>query len=89
MLDKNMGGSDIIIKYHRQKPDDKNYFHNFDEFLAGDLAFITITSLQNSPGTIYETWKDGKAFMVTLNNNTIVRSEFIHIHASSSNKVKF
>ena len=73
ILDKNMGGSDIIIKYHRQKPDDKNYFHNFDEFLAGDLAFITITSLQNSPGTIYETWKDGKALMVTLNKNKIAR----------------
>ena len=73
MLDKNMGGSDMIIRYNRQKSDDYHYLHNFEEILAGDLAFITITSLQNSPGIIYETWKDGKAFMVTLNKNKVAR----------------
>ena len=73
ILDKNMGGSEMIIKYHRQKPDNHSYVHNFEELLAGDLAFITITSLQNSPGIVYETWKDGKALMVTLTKNSMAR----------------
>ena len=72
ILDKNMGGSDIIVKYKRQNQgDSKSFFHSLVKVLTGDLAFFTITSLENSPGIIYETWKDGKAFMVKINKNTV------------------
>ena len=73
MLDKNMGGSDIIVGHHR-KTQNNSKSEQLEEIIkqlnGGDLAYFTITSLENSPGIIYETWKDGKALMATINKNT-------------------
>ena len=79
ILDKNMGGSDILVSYHRKNQNDSKLWKDpwkkklMTQLAAGDLAYFTMTSLENSPGIIYETWKDGKGFMITVNKNTAAR----------------
>ena len=58
----------VAAKCGLWKDQQKQYL--LTQLLAGDTAYFTITSNENSPGVIYETWKDGNAFMITLNKNT-------------------
>ena len=68
-----MGGSDIIVTHNRKIQNNSKSEQLEEQLLkqmnGGDLAYFTITSLENSPGIIYETWKDGNALRVTLNKN--------------------
>ena len=79
ILDSNMGGSDLIVSYDHKNQNDSKVWKNpqkqhlMSQLLAGDMAYFTITSKVNSPGIIYETWKDGNPFMITINKNTAAR----------------
>ena len=83
ILDKNMGGSEIMVVYHRKNQNDSELWNKvwkqpwkkelLNQLSAGDLAYFTITSCENSPGIIYETWKDGDEFRITINKNTNAR----------------
>jgi len=69
-----MGGSDIAVDYYRKTQNSTDSrWKQWEEFIGGDLAFFAITSLENSPGIIYETWKDGKALMAIMNKNTVTQ----------------
>ena len=74
LLDKNGAGSAIVVEYYRktQNSEDSKMKH-WEQLSAGDLAFFTMTSVENSPGIIYETWKDGKALRATINKNSATR----------------
>ena len=69
-----MGGSDIAVDYYRKTQNSTDSrWEQWEKFIGGDLAYFTITSLENSPGIIYETWKDGDEFRITINKNTNAR----------------
>ena len=69
-----MGGSTIGIDYHRKTHHlNESRWKQWEQFNGGNIAFFTITSLENSPGIIYETWKDGKALMATINKNVAIQ----------------
>ena len=72
-----------MVTYYRKNQSDSKLWNQvwkhpwkkelLNQLSAGDLAYFTITSLENSPGIIYETWKDGKALIATINKNTATR----------------
>ena len=68
-----MAGS-VVVEYYRKTQNlNDSKRKQWEQLGAGDLAFFKITSVQNSPGIIYEAWKDGKALVATINKNTAVQ----------------
>ena len=63
ILDENWGRLHIKVIHKNQEVGSSSF---------SDLVYFYLTSLYNSPGFIFDKWKDGKPFHIVLNKNTFV-----------------
>ena len=62
ILNENRAGADIIV-YH------KNRHSKFSKPIE-NVVYFYFTSQEESPGVIFDNWKDGKPLVIALNNDT-------------------